>query len=375
MAILQECPDCTTKQSLKNKKCKCGENLDKAKKSRRVKYHIYFRTPSGKQKTEYISKSLDEAKASDAKIKVIKKENRFLDVVPDQKTTFYQLADWYKDLKKVQELKTYVRVLELIKNFNDFFGDTYVSKIEFSDLENYQVTRLKSGAAKAQVDYELSVVKTMIKKAFYNDKVHGKTLKTFQRVSKLLKRNENRRDRILTPEEFERLIENLPNHLKPIIATGYFTGMRKEEILGMTWDRVNLKKRFFALYIEHTKDKEKRIVTMCDELYLFISSLKKGGSEFVFLYKEKPMKDIRTGLKDACKKTGIIYGRNKKNGFTFHDLRHTFNTNMRKAGVPESVIMGITGHSTREMFDRYNTVDFEDMKKASEKMSAYLYKD
>ncbi len=80
-------------------------------------------------------------------------------------------------------------------------------------------------------------------------------------------------------------------------------------------------------------------------------------------------------MKDACKKAGFIYGRNKKNGFTFHDLRHTFNTNMRKAGVPESVIMGITGHSTREMFDRYNTVDFEDMKKASEKMSSFLNKD
>ena len=33
---------------------------------------------------------------------------------------------------------------------------------------------------------------------------------------------------------------------------------------------------------------------------------------------------------------------------------------MRKAGVPDSVIMAITGHSTREMFDRYNTVDADD---------------
>lgn len=35
---------------------------------------------------------------------------------------------------------------------------------------------------------------------------------------------------------------------------------------------------------------------------------------------------------------------------------------MRKAGVAESVIMEITGHVTREMFDRYNTVDEVDMK-------------
>ena len=42
-------------------------------------------------------------------------------------------------------------------------------------------------------------------------------------------------------------------------------------------------------------------------------------------------------------------------------MRHAFVTNMRKAGVSETVIMKITGHSTREMFDRYNKIDREDI--------------
>jgi hypothetical protein len=45
---------------------------------------------------------------------------------------------------------------------------------------------------------------------------------------------------------------------------------------------------------------------------------------------------------------------------------------MRKAGVPESVIMEITGHSTREMFDRYNTVGLEDTRKAVEQFACSL---
>ena len=45
---------------------------------------------------------------------------------------------------------------------------------------------------------------------------------------------------------------------------------------------------------------------------------------------------------------------------------------MRKAGIPESVIMEITGHSTREMFDRYNTIDDEDKRKAIETCGAYF---
>jgi agmatine/peptidylarginine deiminase len=45
---------------------------------------------------------------------------------------------------------------------------------------------------------------------------------------------------------------------------------------------------------------------------------------------------------------------------------------MRKAGVPESVIMKVTGHSTREMFWRYDTVDSDDTKKAVDQLQAFL---
>ncbi len=45
---------------------------------------------------------------------------------------------------------------------------------------------------------------------------------------------------------------------------------------------------------------------------------------------------------------------------------------MRKAGVPESVIMEITGHSTREMFDRYNAIDVKDTRKAIDQLQGYL---
>jgi len=56
--------------------------------------------------------------------------------------------------------------------------------------------------------------------------------------------------------------------------------------------------------------------------------------------------------------------RGTKDGFVFHDTRHCFNINMRKSRVPESIIIKITGHSTREMFLRYYTVDSLDIGKA-----------
>ena len=58
---------------------------------------------------------------------------------------------------------------------------------------------------------------------------------------------------------------------------------------------------------------------------------------------------------------GIDYGRLTRGGFTLHDLRHGFTTNMRRAGVPEREIMAITGHSSRSTFDRYSKVDESDL--------------
>ncbi|MFC1532895.1 tyrosine-type recombinase/integrase [Thermodesulfobacteriota bacterium] len=381
MAILAECPICHTKQSVKNKRCKCGVDLDKAKRVKeKVRYWIKYRLPGGKQKKESIGFSIEEARDADGKRRVQKRENRIFEIVPDAKMTFNELTVWFLDLEKVKAMKYYRTMQYNLGQFNAVLGDMIVRDIRPSDLEDYQTKRKVEGKSDSYIDQQIGTARSMINKAFDNGLVGGDVIRTFRKVKKLLKRNSNARDRILSVDEFNTLMDALSiyshsRHVKAIVATGYYTGMRRGEIVNLTWDKVDLKNRMIQLDAKDTKDSEARDIPICKELFEIFRSLPcrlTVHRHYVFQYAGEPVHDIRKGLKRACKDAGILYGRNVKNGFTFHDLRHTFNTNMRKAGVQESVIMEITGHSTREMFDRYNTVDDADKRAAIKALERQL---
>lgn len=374
MAILVECPACHKKQAVKNRLCDCGEDLVKAKKAKRVKFWINYRLPGGKQKREAVGYSVEEARDADGKRRCQKRENRIFDIKPDSKMTFQELTDWYLGLESIKKKKSYPTVTYNLTSFNRVFGSVVIRNLKPVDLENYQAKRKEAGNADSYVDQEIGAARTMIIKAFDNHLIGGDVLKTFKRVRRLLKRNANARDIIMSAKQFTSVMGHLPRHARAILATAFYTGMRKGEILKLTWDRVDLKSRVILLDPEDTKDDERRRVPICDPLLKIPESIPRPiHTDRVFLYRGKPIKaDIRTSFKTALKKAEIEYGRKKRNGVVFHDLRHTFNTYMWKAGVAEKAIMSITGHSTREMFDRYTTVDEEDTRLALSKFQGLV---
>ncbi len=373
MAIMAECPVCKRKVAVKHKTCKCGEDLVKAKQGKRVKYHIVYRV-KGKQKWQLADKpySIENARACEGKLRGCKAENRILEPLPDSKMLFRELADWYLDLERVKALSSQWRVKMALDRFNETFGDRIVNTILPSEIENYQGKRKAEGKSDATIDQEVGAAKTVINKAFNNDMVGGDSLKRFKRVKKLLKAGANRRDKVLSIEEADALMEAAPAHIKPIVATAYHTGMRKGEILNLKWNRIDMQERTIRLTPKDTKSGRGRIIPISESLYPTLKALPKSIHHGeVFLFKGKPITDIRGGLRKACKGAEIPYGRSALNGFTFHDLRHTFNTDMRKAGVHESVIKKIMGHEDPGMFSRYNTIDLDDLKGGIERLDAF----
>ena len=71
-------------------------------------------------------------------------------------------------------------------------------------------------------------------------------------------------------------------------------------------------------------------------------------TEYVFTYRNKPLKDIRTAFKNACNRAGI-------KSLRFHDLRHIFATRLVLAGVDLATVSKLLGHSSIQMTTSHST--------------------
>jgi integrase len=232
-------------------------------------------------------------------------------------------------------------------------------------VESYLNWRKRTGKPKgkemkgATLNRDIACLKTIVNRAKLNRQIDRNPIEGI----KLFK--EIPRDRTLTAAEYERLIENCPIHLKPIVELAYKTAMRKGEILGLKREQIDFQNGIIILEAEDTKTQEKREIPIDEKLMNTLRRIPKTlGCSYMFNYRGKKMKESRTGFLNACKKAGL-------DGFHFHDLRHCAITNMRKAGVPEGVIMSISGHKTNAVFRRYDRIDREDRRNALERVEKW----
>jgi integrase len=158
--------------------------------------------------------------------------------------------------------------------------------------------------------------------------------------------------------------------LRPVVTFAYYTGWCKQEILGLTWARVDLHAATVRLDPGTTKNREGRTVYLVEELYDTLITLKVDRDRWypecpwVFHRRGRQIKDFREAWRVACQTVGL-------EGKLFHDFRRTAVRNMIQAGIAERVVQQISGHKTRAVLDRYHIVSDHDLREATTRHARY----
>lgn len=153
----------------------------------------------------------------------------------------------------------------IIGQLKESFGQFPIRRFNTALVEQLQTDMINRGLKPASSNKVLNILKHMFSKAVDWEMVEPEVLKRVRKV-KLL-RDEGKRLRYLSKEESQALINSCDSHLKPIVITALNTGMRKGEILSLTWDRIDLKHGFILL--DRTKNGERREIPINDTLKAF----------------------------------------------------------------------------------------------------------
>ena len=187
MAILAECPRCHKKQATKNRNCVCGADLVKEKRLKKVRYWVVYRLADGKQRKEFVKlpdgrpAGIEEAQAAEGKRKAQKVENpAILERVPAERMTFTELSEWYLELNPVKKLASFNRIRR-VRKLQPGIWRAHCQHLETPGPGGLPGKAGRRGQAPATIDMEISLVKTMVTKAFDNDLVDGRTVKAFGR--------------------------------------------------------------------------------------------------------------------------------------------------------------------------------------------------
>ena len=137
------------------------------------------------------------------------------------------------------------------------------------------------------------------------------------------------------------------------------------------WDQVDFAGGVIRLCRGRTKTGDPRMVPMIGNMDKVLLQAKADRDEYFpdclrgcSLAWENPSSPSRTLGRPRSTRAGFA-------DLQFHDLRRSGARNLSRAGVPERVIMSITGHKTRAMFDRYNITSESDLTEAAAKLKAY----
>ena len=170
----------------------------------------------------------------------------------------------------------------------------------------------------------------------------------------------------MTPEEATRLLascrESRNGDLTDFVEFSLFTGLRRGEALGLTWERVDRARGVILLDI--TKSNKRREVPLNSRADAVLA--RRGSKSSGLVFDTRDWDHFRTAWEHAVERA-------KLTDFHFHDLRHTFASWAVQRGATLQEVKDLLGHHSLAMALRYGHLAPEHLRSAVARLDALLH--
>lgn len=304
------------------------------------------------------------------------------------------LVDRYMSLKRDighNTKRAYGTVINRIKESE--FGQMKVRNVKLSDAKRFYIDLHDTGSKRNTISIYHSVLRPTFEMAVDDDMIRKNPFKF--KVADIIPDDAVKRT-ALTKQQQENYLrfiqENGQDNYYDDIVILMGTGLRVSELYGLTKKDVDFKKRLIFIDHQLCRTAEKpyfvkspkttsgvRCIPMSDVVYMALKRvvanrqpptvelLVDGYSGFLFLDKAgmpKVAMHLENYMRGMQKRMERIYGKSFPR-VTPHVLRHTFCTNMQRAGIDVKSLQYLMGHSNVSVtLDVYTHVDFHAVQEA-----------
>lgn len=233
-----------------------------------------------------------------------------------------------------------------VRLLKEYFKIRYAKDVKPVDIEGLKSHLLSKGLSPTTINRYLEVISKSFNMAIDNEWISKNPIK---KNTKFMQKNYVVRS--LSADEEQRLMKVLSTpeyeYLKGIVIVALNTALRRQNILDLTWEQIDLEGR--VIEITENKSNKHILKPINDTLLKYFQSIpekKREGYVFINPLTGKKCKEIKRAWKTVKEKANLT-------NFRFHDLKHTVGTRLAEQGVPIPVIKEVLDHSDIKTTMRY----------------------
>jgi integrase len=332
----------STKLTSKSKAMELARGLEKAAKQAR-------------------DRTLTEARARDILSEILANVNN------GEGLQVFTLEEWLdhfvKQKQKSRADKTALRHEQVMNEFVAFLGSRArlnIAAITSKDIADWRDSRESRGLSPATLNGDITVLSAAFNAALRQGHISVNPCLAIEPV----KDKAGVRKGTFTLEQITALGKTANGDWRGLILTAFYTGQRLGDCANLRWDQIVLASKIMRF--QPGKTGGEIIMPLNPVLADYLGRLAKSKADETFVFPSLAQRNIsplskyfkkimqRAGIEQrVIRERKAESGGRCVNALTFHSLRHTFNSILANAGIPEETRMALTGHTSREMNQRY----------------------